>query len=236
MDAGPPRRGLELCAALSARFAANRALLVPVLVTEAYLTALAGRVDDARRTLGTARDHAGDLHLDLADAAVLEMSGVVESLAGAHDRAETLFRRAAAALRAAPRAPDADAAEAAAARELFHQGRTGEAAAALDRLVRRAAGRACARASPPPPPGPDRLGVRTSRRGRRGGHGGPRAERAGRRPAPRREALFDAAVVLRAAGLPGESADAARRAAGRYAAKGAALLAARVERWIDGGA
>ncbi|GIH99461.1 adenylate/guanylate cyclase domain-containing protein [Planobispora takensis] len=229
--------GLELCAALSARFAANRALLVPVLVTRAYLTALAGRIGDARRTLGAAREHAGDLHLDLADAAVLEMSGVVESLAGAHDRAEELFRRAAAALRAAPRAPDADTAEAAAARELFHRGRTGEAAAALDRLVRRAAG-----------PGlRTRIAV-ASLRGRiasaYGRHDEAVAMVAEARelsgpvddPCLAGDVLFDAAVVLRAAGRSGESADAARRAAGRYAAKGATLLVSRVERWVDGGA
>ena len=54
-------------------------------------------VEDARRALSMAGTYTSDLHLDLADAALFEVSGVVESLGGAHDKAGTLFLRAAAA-------------------------------------------------------------------------------------------------------------------------------------------
>jgi tetratricopeptide (TPR) repeat protein len=226
--------GLQLCATLTHRFAGNRALLVPVLVTQAYLMALAGHLEDAHQAIGTARMHASDLHLDLADAAVLEMSGIVESLHGVPFKAQTYFRRAAAALRAAPHAPDASTADAAAARELFRQGRPAEAAEALDRLARGGPGMSL-RA---------RI-ITTSLRGRLASAQG-RHDEAGTLAAQARElsdsvddpclageVLFDLAIVLRAAGLPDRAADVAAQALERFEAKGAVLLASRVRDWMS---
>jgi class 3 adenylate cyclase/tetratricopeptide (TPR) repeat protein len=225
---------LRLCAVLAHRFADNRALLVPVLVTQAYLMALAGHLEDAHRAMSTARMHASDLHLDLADAVVLEMSGIVESLHGAHFKAETYFRRAAAALRTAPHAPDAGTADAAAARELFRQGRLAEAAEALDRLAQGGPG-VHLRA---------RI-VTTALRGRLASSHG-RHDEAGALAVQARElsdsvddpclageVLFDLAIVLRAAGRPDRAANSAAQALERFAAKGAALLASRVRDWMS---
>ena len=128
----PVSTGLDLCATLTTRFAANRALQVPILVTMARLSALAGDLDAARQLLSTAQSYAGDLHLDLADAAVLAASGFVESLAGHHVRAAADFRRALAILRAAPARPGAQALEAEVARELLDEGDDGTAEVMLD--------------------------------------------------------------------------------------------------------
>lgn len=226
--------GLELCATLARRFAANRALLVPVLVTRAHLTALAGRIEDARETLRTARAYADALHLDLADAAVLEMSGIVESLAGAHHTAEMHFRRAATVLRAAPHAPDADTADAATARELFSQGRMAETTAALDGLTQQTTNLSLsARIA-----ATSLHGLVASAQGR---HEEAIAlvtqahelSESVDDPCLAGDLLFDLAVVQRAAGLNHRGAGAAARALERYATKGASLLVSRVQEWID---
>jgi class 3 adenylate cyclase/tetratricopeptide (TPR) repeat protein len=230
----PVSSGLDLCARLSSRFAANRALLSGLLVTRAYLTALSGRLGEARRTLETASSYACDLHLDLADAAVAEMSGFVESLAGAHATAEAYYRRALAALRASGRAPEATAIETAIARELFEQGHFGEAAAVLDRL-------SLGNEERPR----DRVTI-TALRARIASVQGRHAEattvarQAGELahgtddPCLAGMALFDLAIVLEAAGRREESAAAARQALARFDAKEASLLAARVRDWLPG--
>jgi class 3 adenylate cyclase/tetratricopeptide (TPR) repeat protein len=231
------RDGLDLCVTLSARFAADRALLVPVLVTQAHLAALAGDLDGARRVLATAGAYVGDLHLDLGDAAVMQTSGFVESLAGAHSLAEEYFRRGRDLLRTAGQVPDVPSLEADIARELFEQGRAAAAAAALDQLER------------------DRdddgtgLSLRariavTALRGRlasgRSQHGDAvaLARTAGALSdgtddlCLAADAVFDLAIVLREAGRPKESAAAGQAALDRFETRGAALPAARVRRWL----
>jgi class 3 adenylate cyclase len=127
--------GLELCAELSGRFAANRVLLVPILLTQAHLAALAGSLDQARELLAIVQQHAGALHLDLADAAAVEIAGLVESLAGQYASAEAHYRRAAGMFRAAGQTRDALPLEIAAARAMFDQGHPPAAARALAALT-----------------------------------------------------------------------------------------------------
>jgi tetratricopeptide (TPR) repeat protein len=225
--------GLELCAALDRRFADNRALLVPVLLTRAYLTAIAGDVDGGRRVLATARDYTGDLHLDLAHAAVMELSGLLESLAGAHDKAERYLRQSLSVLRSARSAPDTQNTEVAIARELFEQGQLAAAERALDEVglddeaaslrARVAAGALRARIA--------------SARERH-----DEAVAAARRaqalstgiddPCLVGETLFDLAVVLAGAGRAAEAAAEGAQALRKFDPKGATLLAGRVRGWL----
>ncbi|HMH91871.1 MAG TPA: AAA family ATPase [Streptosporangiaceae bacterium] len=240
------RAGLLLCETLAARFAANRALLVPVLVTQAHLLALAGELSAARAALATARSCAGDLHLDLADAAVMEISGLVESLAGAHDRAEAHFRREAAVLHEKGQVTDARLAEVGVARELFCQGRT---SAALDAL-RPSAGGAGDQPGDGDGDGDGSLRLRISVTALRGrialASGQPdRAVALARQAATLAagtddlclsgEALFDLAIVLRATGRAAEATAAGNTAAQRFDAKGAALLTREVRDWLAAG-
>lgn len=228
------RAGLELCGTLVERFANNRALLLPIIVTRARLNALAGDLDDARQGVATAMTYVGDLHLGLADAAVLELSGFVESLAGAHGQAEGYYRRALAALRAGRPTADTQAIEAEIARELLSQDRVDAAGEALDRIA----------AS-----GGD-LGLRTqivvnSLLARIAARRGDHEEALGyARKAMglsedvddlrlSAEILFTLSTVQRDAGLLDEAASSATAALDRYVAKGAALPTARVREWLD---
>jgi class 3 adenylate cyclase/tetratricopeptide (TPR) repeat protein len=232
---GPVAGALELCGALARRFAGNGALLVPVLVTQAYLDALGGRLDGARRGLASALAHASELHLDRADAAVLEMSGTVESLAGAPDQAQAQYQRGAAALRAAGDGPAARMLATAAARAVFDQGRAAEAATLLDELEAEGAD----------------LVLRTriwteALRGRiAAAQGSPDAAlRFARRaaglsdetddPCLAADALVDLAVVALAAGRDTEAVAAGTAALQRFEAKGATLPASRVRDWLAG--
>ncbi len=131
----PVAASLDLCALLGRRFAANRSLLIPVLVARAHLEALGGDLDGARRTLAEALTYSHDVHTDLADAVVLDAAGFVESLAGAHEAAEARYRQSLGVLHTAEHAPDTRTTEVAIARELFAQGRTDAAARALDALA-----------------------------------------------------------------------------------------------------
>ncbi|MFD4910015.1 AAA family ATPase [Kitasatospora purpeofusca] len=249
----PVAASLELCALLGRRFAANRSLLIPVLVARAHLEALDGDVAAARRTLAEALTYSHDVHTDLADAVVLDAAGFVESLAGAHEVAEARYRQSLGVLRAAEHAPDTRTTEVAIARELFAQGRTGAAAAALAALDP-------AEGPHQEPGGRDddgpgdrdggnpraRLGA-TALRARlasaRGDHGGAvAAATAARRlsegsddPCLVGGALFDLAIVLRAAGEAGRATAEGTEALRKFEAKGATLPAGRVRAWLAAG-
>ncbi|MFD8697906.1 AAA family ATPase [Kitasatospora purpeofusca] len=249
----PVAASLELCALLGRRFAANRSLLIPVLVARAHLEALDGDVAAARRTLAEALTCSHDVHADLADAVVLDAAGFVESLAGAHEVAEARYRQSLGVLRAAEHAPDTRTTEVAIARELFAQGRTEAAAAALAALD--------------PPEGLDQgpgersgggdgdrgggnpralLGA-TALRGRLASARGDHTEAVAAATAARRlsegsddpclvgETLFDLAIVLRAAGRAGRATAEGTEALRMFEAKGAALPAGRVRAWLAAG-
>ncbi|MET8867761.1 AAA family ATPase [Nonomuraea sp. NPDC004580] len=228
----PIPEGLALCTELSARFADDRALLVPVLITQARLLALAGRIGAARTVLATATRHATDLHLDLAATAVTQVSGLVESL-DAHPRAAaSRFRQAATALRTAGHPGPAATLDIYAARELIRQGRHSEATQTLERVA--AAG---ARDGPPA------AGVRLQARGQlmslalrarlaslEGDHdravtlAAQAAERLDHTDDPclRGDVLAELADAYRTANHPTEADAATDRARRAYAAKGAA--------------
>lgn len=230
----PVRDGLELCAALADRFAAGRGLLVPVLVTQAYLLALGADVAGARRALATARASTSGLHLDLADAAVMEMTGFVESLAGDHRQAEAHYRRALAVLRTAQQAPDTQNIEVAIARELFRQGRAGAAGLALDRIeagspvmstrARIAATGLRARIAAASGRHEQALALARDAEARAAGTDDPCLAA---------QALTDLAVAAREAGQPREARRAGHDAQRLLAAKGADMLAARLRDWLD---
>jgi len=129
--------GLKLCSEMSERFAANGSVLVPVLLTQARLAGLGGDLNGARAALAEARAHMSDLHLDIADAMVLGVAALVDSLAGEHRKAEMSYRGCHGLLLEMGRPRDAAAYEAYAARELFEQGRVHEAGAALGMLSAR---------------------------------------------------------------------------------------------------
>ncbi|XVQ85988.1 AAA family ATPase [Microbispora siamensis] len=230
----PLAEGLSLCVGVSARFRADRAMLLPVLVTEARLLALAGYVTAARAVLDKAERHAGDLHLDLAATAVLQVRGLVESLVDRHAEAEALFRRAAADLHRAGQSEPARTLELYAARELVRQGRHPEAAGELDR-VRAAGGRLQARGEL------TLLALSARVESLDGDHGAAGAIAALAEellvrtddPCLRGDVLADLAEVHRAAGRTAAAARAAARALRDYAAKGAELPARRVRRWIE---
>lgn len=230
----PVEEGLELCRTLVSRFADNRALLIPIIVTRARLDALAGHLDNARRGAAMAMTYIGDLHLDLADAAVLELSGFVESLAGAHSQAEEYYRRALEVLQAGGLTRDAQAIEAAIAQELLGQDRVDAAEEALGRIISSGAD----------------LGLRTqivvnSLSARIAARRGIHEEALGyaRKAAEltedvddlrlSAEILFTLGIVQRDAGLIEEATRSASAALDRYVAKGAALPAARVREWLD---
>jgi tetratricopeptide (TPR) repeat protein len=229
----PVGTGLELCDALSVRFAGNRALLVPVLVTQANLLTLAGDIDAARRSLATAAEYTGELHGDLADAAMMEAAGLAESLSGRHDRAEACYRRGLNVLRASERAPDTQNIEVVMARELFEQGRAGDAASALDRMEadagvsspRARIAAAALRGRIASAMGRHDAAIAAATAARSLSEGTDDLRLAG-------EANFDLAVVLRAAGRAGDAASAGLAALRSFEAKGATLLAGRVRAWL----
>ncbi|MFJ4667577.1 AAA family ATPase [Kitasatospora purpeofusca] len=257
----PVAASLELCALLGRRFAANRSLLIPVLVARAHLEALDGDVAAARRTLAEALTCSHDVHTDLADAVVLDAAGFVESLAGAHEVAEARYRQSLGVLRAAEHAPDTRTTEVAIARELFAQGRTEAAAAALAALdppdaPDRGPGGGDREQEGERPGGRDReqdggnpralLGA-TALRGRLASARGDHTEAVAAATAARRlsegsddpclvgETLFDLAIVLRAAGRAGRATAEGTEALRMFEAKGAALPAGRVRAWLAAG-
>ena len=225
--------GLELCDTLVSRFADNRALLIPIVVTRARLDALAGDLDRARRGVATAMTYIGDLHLGLADAAVLELSGFVESLAGVHDQAELSYRRALSTLQVGGPTRDTQAIEADIARELLSQDRVDAADEALGRIV-----------SSGVDPGLHTRIVMNSLSARICARRGEYSDALGYARTAMElsedvddlrlsaEISFTQATVQRAAGLVDEAAGSAQAALEQYLAKGAALPAARVRQWL----
>lgn len=232
----PVSTGLDLCAMLARRFATNRALLVPVLVTQAHLEALAGDIDGARRTLTDAMAYSHDLHLDLADAAVMDASGYVESLAGAHGAAEARYRQSMSVLQATQHAPDTQNTEVSIARELFHQGKTAAASSALDRIeragdftsLRARIGSAALRGRIASALGAYDEAVAAATAARDLSAGADDLRLAG-------ETLFDLAIVLRAAGMTEQAMVEGTDALRRFECKGATLPAARVREWLLAG-
>ncbi|MCW2932918.1 MAG: adenylate/guanylate cyclase [Actinomycetia bacterium] len=226
--------GLDLCASLASRFADNRALLVPVLVTRAYLTALAGDIDEGRQVLRTALAYTGDRDLSLAHAAVMEMTAIVESLAGAHEAAEASFRRSLDVLRAARHAPDTQTTEVAIARTLFEQGQVTAAELYLEQAgmgdeVTSLRARIAADAV--------RMRIASARQRHDEAVAIARSTRelstgiddlclAG-------QTLFDIAVVLEGAGIITEAVAEGTSALAKFEAKGATLLAGRVRAWLS---
>ncbi|MFC5661415.1 ATP-binding protein [Kitasatospora misakiensis] len=254
----PVAASLELCALLGRRFAANRSLLIPVLVARAHLEALGGELERARRTLAEALTYSHDVHTDLADAVVLDAAGFVESLAGAHELAEARYRQSLGVLHGAEHAPDTRTTEVAIARELFAQGRTDAAARALDALDPDGLLDADGFPDPdgfpgvdvlPGEGGPDggnpraRLGA-TALRGRIASARGRHAEAVAAATAARRlsegsddpclvgETLLDLAIVLRAAGEAERATAEGTEALRMFEAKGATLPAGRVRAWL----
>jgi class 3 adenylate cyclase len=126
--------GLKLCTEMSERFATNGSVLVPVLLTQARLAGLGGDLNGARAALAAAKAHLSNLHLDVADAIVLGVNALVDSLAGEHRTAEMSYRGCQGLLLEMGRPRDAAAYEAYAARELFEQGKVHETGAALGML------------------------------------------------------------------------------------------------------
>jgi tetratricopeptide (TPR) repeat protein len=191
-------------------------------------------VAGARRALATARASTSGLHLDLADAAVMEMTGFVESLAGDHRKAEAHYRRALAVLRTAQQAPDTQNIEVAIARELFRQGRAGAAGLALDRIeagspvmstrARIAATGLRARIAAASGRHEQALALARDAEARAAGTDDPCLAA---------QALTDLAVAAREAGQPREARRAGHDAQRLLAAKGADMLAARLRDWLD---
>ncbi|MFG1874916.1 AAA family ATPase [Sphaerisporangium sp. NPDC049003] len=225
----PVPEGLALCEDLLSRFAGDRALLVPALVTKARLLALRGDLGTARETLDTADRYVAELGLGLSAIAVVQVRGLVESLDGNHEVASGLFRHAAAVLRTAGHGAAAAALEVYAARETLWRGDVRQAALELAR------GEA----------GPRRLRAevaaivtRAAIASRDGAHG--EAVRAAARatellestddPCLRGDVLVEVAQIHRAAGR--DPADAAQRARDAYLSKGASLLVRRVDDWM----
>ncbi len=231
----PVSVGLALCAELTERFAASRTLLVPVLLTKARLSALADDLPSAHAALAAVQAFASDLHLDLADAAAVAVSGLVASLAGQHAAAEADYRRSQALLLTFGLPSPARTQQAYAARELFEQGEVQRAAQAVKQLTADQAAAA-----------PDDLRTRvlisalTARiLSIRGEH--DRALCLARETAAAVEGTdelclngdtqLDLAIVAHRAGQAAEASAAVAAALDRYRARGATRLIARAERW-----
>lgn len=230
----PVSAGLALCDELSERFSANRPLLVPVLITLARLAALAGDTGTARRTLATVFDHARELHLVIAEAAALEVLGLVESASGAYGKAEAAFHRAEQILRGGGQVQNGQTLAAARARALFDYGQTEQARAVVadiaaeqpeadlrtQALVQALSGRlACDQGEADHGITAGREAVRLAQRTQD--------------PCLQADAFFDLAAVLESAGQRAEAIEAAQAALTLCTTKGAEVIAMRVRRWLS---
>ncbi|HUC56395.1 MAG TPA: AAA family ATPase [Streptosporangiaceae bacterium] len=231
----PVGASLKLCAEMSERFATNRVLLLPVLLTMARLRAVSGDLAGAKAALSQASEYTADLHIDLAEVVITAVSGLVDSLAGDHRGAEAGYRRSHALLLQMGRSGDALAYEAYAAREIFEQGNVNGAQQAADRLATGAAAMDLR----------SRIIVNALRARIASVRGQPAQALylAGDSTKLSEETddlclqgdcYADLAIAATAAGRPGTAAAAARTAVDRYEAKGASLLAGRARRLIAG--
>ena len=125
------------CAELTERFAADRVLLVPVLVARARGLALTGDQAGARAALAQAAEAVEQLHLTMGQILVDQATGLACSLDGEHGEAERRFRRAATALEQAGHMPVALTLRVQAVRERARQDSTPAAAAEIMELLDR---------------------------------------------------------------------------------------------------
>lgn len=135
----PVTAQLAGCAELAARFAADRFLLVPVLVARARCLALTGDIDGANAVLAEAGAAVEELRLTMGRVLIDQAAGVVCSAAGAPAEAERHFRRAAAALETAGHTPNALTLRVQAARERARYGPPGAVTAEIATLLERRA-------------------------------------------------------------------------------------------------
>ncbi|HEY3905142.1 MAG TPA: adenylate/guanylate cyclase domain-containing protein [Streptosporangiaceae bacterium] len=229
--------GLRLCAEMSERFSTNRALLVPVLLPKAVLSALGDDLAGARAALSEAVAHTSDLHLpaDLYDVLIMGITALVDSLAGEYRLAAAGYRRARDLLLELGRAPQAAPYTAYLARALFDQGAPEAAERALRQLR-----------SETRKPDPRTEVIATSLEARlaaRAGRLKHAVELAAGSAALSEQAddlclqgnsYLDLAIVAKQAGQPETARQAGATAIDRYRAKGATRLIAAAGRALDG--
>lgn len=114
----PINEKLAGCAELAERFVGDRCLLVPILVAQARLRALAGDVDHAWAALAEARTAVDELRLSVGGVLVEQVTGLVYSLCDEPVAAERHYRAAVRLLEAAGHEPAALTMRVLAAREL----------------------------------------------------------------------------------------------------------------------
>jgi tetratricopeptide (TPR) repeat protein len=232
----PVPAGLALCEELTGRFAGSRASLVPVLGTQAALTALGGDFAAARSLLGICLRDIGELHLNLSATVITQIAGLIDALAGDHDAAASHFSRGSAELARAGQARGARMLTAYAAREAFAAGHTRAAASEL-----RALGE-----GEEDPDLRTRLVAATVRAQVAGAEGrGDAALHAARQAVRlagatddlclRGMVLRDVATVLARLGRATEARAAAAEALRNFTAKGAAVLAESMRAWPGSG-
>ena len=225
--------GLRLCADMSERFAANGSVLVAVLLTQARLSGLGGDLQGARASLAEAKDHLNELHLDVADAIVLGVTALVDSLAGEHRTAEMSYRNCQGMLLEMGRPRDAAAYETYAARELFNQGKVHETGAALGMLSAKADFMDLRTKIMV-----DALGTRVAAASGLAAHVVDLAMRTAELSEQiddlclQGDCYVDLAIVAAQAGQQAQAAEAAAAALDRYLAKGATRLAGRAQRLL----
>ncbi|MEY9872131.1 class 3 adenylate cyclase [Streptacidiphilus sp. MAP12-33] len=229
----PVDSALALCEDLAGRFDGDRPLLIPVLLTRARMLALAGHADRARTQIGQARRHATDLSLLPGLVACDQVAALVDALTGDHRVAASGYLRAAGLLASLGQPATAATLTVHAARAHLRAGAPESARACLDGLDR-----------------PDELEPRgravqlvvRARLAQLGGDGEQALTAVDEAlaavahtddPCLLGEVRFGAAQVLAAAGAEVRAERLAGAALDALLAKGAALPAAEVRRWLD---
>jgi class 3 adenylate cyclase len=87
----PVADGLDRCASALRAFARDRALLIPVRISQAGLLALDASSDEACVVLDEVRQDAAELRVDLALAVLAQVAGLVHTQRGDHVRAEQVY-------------------------------------------------------------------------------------------------------------------------------------------------